>query len=59
MQLDPHAILIYTDSSCYRNPGGGEWVRRCRPLPDNQILSLGADGDAELDFVALDDAFQL
>jgi ribonuclease HI len=47
MLLDPRAIQIYTDGSCYKNPGGEsgcaaivhypEYLNR----PDEQILDFG------------------
>src|ERR1035437_1655809 len=47
MQLDPHAIHVYTDGSCYRNPGGvsGCAAIVCYPdhmlREDEQILDFG------------------
>ena len=47
MQIDPHAIDIYTDGSCYRNPGGaaGCAAIACYPdelgLAEEQIVDFG------------------
>jgi ribonuclease HI len=47
MQLDPHAIHIYTDGSCYRNPGGASGCAAVVHYPDQmmredqQLLDFG------------------
>lgn len=47
MQLDPHAIHVYTDGSCYRNPGGASGCAAIVHYPDymmredEQILDFG------------------
>ena len=35
MQLDPHAIHLYTDGSCYRNPGGAAGCAAIVRYPDD------------------------
>ena len=47
MQLDPHAVHIYSDGSCYRNPGGVSGCAAIVRYPDHmlredeQILDFG------------------
>ena len=47
MPLDPHAIHIYTDGSCYRNPGGNSGCAAIVQYPehlerdDEQIVDFG------------------
>src|SRR4029077_7471417 len=47
MTLDPHAIHIYTDGSCFRNPGGPSGCAARAEFPDHfrreeeLIFSLG------------------
>lgn len=47
MQLDPHAIHVYMDGSCYRNPGGVSGCAAIAHYPDHmlredeQILDYG------------------
>jgi ribonuclease HI len=45
--LDPRAIHIYTDGSCYRNPGGESGcaaiVRFPDGRPDEQIVDFGCN----------------
>jgi ribonuclease HI len=47
MSLDPHAIQIYTDGSCYKNPGGESGCAAIvhypdkLGLPDEQIVDFG------------------
>lgn len=35
MQLDPHAMQIYTDGSCYQNPGGASGCAAVAHYPDD------------------------
>ena len=35
MQLDPRAVHIYTDGSCYRNPGGASGCAAIAHYPDH------------------------
>jgi ribonuclease HI len=46
MQLDPHAIQIYTDGSCYRNPGGASGCAAIVRYPDH----INRDDEEILDF---------
>jgi ribonuclease HI len=46
MQLDPHAILIYTDGSCYGNPGGASGCAAVARFPDK----LGRGDEDIFDF---------
>jgi ribonuclease HI len=49
MQLDPRALHIYTDGSCYRNPGGQSGCAAIAQFPDEigrseeQIVDWGTD----------------
>jgi hypothetical protein len=48
MQLEPHAVHIYTDGSCYRNPGGSSGCAAIVQYPehlgrsDEQIVDFGS-----------------
>lgn len=46
MQLDPRAVQIYTDGSCYRNPGGGSGCAAVVRYPDH----MNCDDEEILDF---------
>lgn len=46
MQLDPHAVHIYTDGSCYRNPGGASGCAAIVCYPDH----LGREDEQVVDF---------
>lgn len=46
MPLDPRAIHIYTDGSCYRNPGGSSGCAAIVEYPEH----LGRGGEQILDF---------
>jgi ribonuclease HI len=46
MQLDPRALHIYTDGSCYRNPGGKSGCAAIVQYPEH----LGRDDEQILDF---------
>jgi ribonuclease HI len=46
MQLDPRALHIYTDGSCYRNPGGSSGCAAIVQYPDH----LGREDEQILDF---------
>jgi len=46
MQLDPRALHIYTDGSCYRNPGGNSGCAAIVQYPEH----LGRDDEQILDF---------
>jgi ribonuclease HI len=46
MQLDPRALHIYTDGSCYRNPGGNSGCAAIVQYPEH----LGRDDEQIVDF---------
>jgi ribonuclease HI len=46
MPLDPRAIHIYTDGSCYRNPGGNSGCAAIVQYPEH----LGRDDEQAVDF---------
>jgi ribonuclease HI len=46
MPLDPHAVHIYTDGSCYRNPGGSSGCAAIVQYPEH----LGRDDEQIVDF---------
>jgi ribonuclease HI len=46
MQLDPHAVHVYTDGSCYRNPGGSSGCAAIVQHPEH----LGLDDVQIIDF---------
>lgn len=46
MQLAPHAVHIYTDGSCYRNPGGASGCAAIAHYPDH----IGCEDEQVVDF---------
>jgi len=46
MPLDPRAVHIYTDGSCYRNPGGSSGCAAIVQYPEH----LGSDDEQIIDF---------
>jgi ribonuclease HI len=46
MQLDPRAIHVFTDGSCYSNPGGASGCAAIAVFPDH----LGRDNEQIVDF---------